>query len=159
MKDIKGSNFNAIYICFAKNENQDLLNCLQDLKNEYNFDIIQCRNIDECRGKRSYDNNIFLFYAESEDELNKFNFDNIRDLLDKSECILCSKNENCKNWKSNLRSCCCIAIRDRESAKNDFRKAFDKVFKSHGTTIGKSQETYTRSDIGQKGAMSGQTTR
>jgi hypothetical protein len=129
---MKSSNSkNLVYVCFADKENNEILNCLKELRSEYNFELDSCKIGEPCNPKTEFQNKVFIFCCEKEDDLRRLQqeHDKYLDKLKNQNIILCCPFE-CSTYKSKFDAKYCINSSNVSNCKNEFKKIFDNCFQS-----------------------------
>jgi hypothetical protein len=137
---MKSNNKNLVYICFADKEHRELLDLLNDLKKDYNFEIETHKLGEACSTKGEYNKRIFLNFAEKEDEMRRLEEEHqkYKDKM-KNDYVLLVAHFDPSKWVSKFDAKESIFVKDIKTSRNDFKRIFDKVFQVSGTQVGKEQ--------------------
>ncbi len=122
---------NLVYCCFADRENTELLNCLKELKSDYNFEIESHKLGEPCNPKAEFQNKCIIICAEKEDDLSKIQLelDKYKDKM-KNNCIVVCCPFDCSTYKSKLNAQYCINCSNMSNCISEFKRIFDSCFVS-----------------------------
>lgn len=129
---MKSSNSkNLVYCCFAEKESTELLNCLKELKSEYNFELESHKIGEPCNPKSEFQNKVFIFACDKEDDLRKLQqeHDKYQDKLKNQNIILCCPFD-CSSYKSKLDARYTINCSNLSNCRSELKRIFDSVFQS-----------------------------
>ncbi len=130
---MKTNNKNLIYIRFIEKENTELVNCLNDLKKDFNFEMERHKISDEFSPKTDYSRRIFVIVPEKEEDVTKLQMehDKHKDKLKNDYVILAAPFDVSKHLTSfNAKSW--VNIKDLQTCKSELRSILDREFKCLG---------------------------
>ena len=139
---MKNNNKNLIYIRFVDRENTELVNCLTDLKKDFNFELERHKISDEFSPKTDFNRRVFIIVPEKEEDVKQLltEHEKHKDKVKNDYVILAAPFDVSKHLSSfNAKSW--INIRDLQFCKSELRSILDKEFKclGMGQSTGKEQ--------------------
>jgi hypothetical protein len=122
-------NKNLVYICLAKNEHRELMNALNDLKKDFNFDIETHKIGEECNPKEQYQNKCFIFCADNQNDLEKLQqeHDKYENKMKNQYIILCC-DFDASQWLSKFDAKKFIDLKNVSNVKTELRNVFNQCF-------------------------------
>ncbi len=127
------NNKNLIYIRFVDRENTELINCLNDLKKDYNFELESHKISDEFSPKTDFNRRMFIINVDKEDDVKKLQTEHEKHLDKvKNDYVILAAPFDVSKHLSTFNAKSWINIKDLQVCKSELRKILDREFKSVG---------------------------
>jgi hypothetical protein len=129
---MNNENKNLVLICFPDKENKELLNTLENLKKDYNFELDNLNFEAPIDYNNQYLNKILIMYADNDHDLNMLHSLHIkfRNKLKQYKIILASSFDCCQ-WVTKLEAEACLIVRNINYTKNQLEKIFNEYFQNN----------------------------
>ncbi len=132
---MKGNCKNLVYVGFADKENTNLLSILNNLRTEFNFEIVSHKLNETFSPKPGYDKIIHLIYAENDSDFTKIKTEHEKNKSQMSGRVIVVSNRECsKEMKTFSEEC--INLSNKDDANKELRRVFERDFKVLSTEKG-----------------------